>query len=195
MTTTELQDYGLRCLSRAVEQLRETGTPLQAFHVLQQDRTDVIFVPGDEMNDPVAKDNIAEAIRERIRETNARAYFMVGDAFISRVDPKDTAAVLKNRLRQRLGMTIEQAAQAGLCTVSEVLQVVCETRDEACIIMQEYIRDPQDNSKVMVVGEPEIKSGITGNGRFLGMFKPAAPGDYHGTPVKQNVKWQEIKVP
>ena len=143
---------------------------INAFHVISAKRSDVFVVPGDEMNDPKFKEALAKKIRAHIAETNAQACVLVSDAFVARVNPADKVAMAKERLRQNLGMNLEQGARAGLCEIREVVLISCETPQGACCMVQEYLRDPSNPLSVMIIGEPEITNDGPGTGRFFGMF-------------------------
>lgn len=186
MTYDELRQHAESLLRIAIDELRETGNPTNCFHLIGPDTTDVIVVAGDSMNNPRFKDSLALDLRQRITTMKATAYFMVTDMFLSRFRSDDKQAAMKERIRRALGLTIEQAAQAGLCEAQEAIGIVGETREGRSIqVMQEYLRNPTDSKQISIQGEPSIQEMAGGYGRFFKMFEPVKPGSLHDPSAVQ----------
>lgn len=179
---TDLRAMADEHMQRALAELRETATLNACYLVIADDGTDLFVADGASINDRDFKDALGKKLRARIAETNAYAYAMISDTFVARVAANDQQAMLKEKLRQRLGMTIEQAGKAGLLEVAEAITIRIETRvGRMAALVQEYLRDPADGSKIIIAAPPRYEEAdqSPGIGRFFGMFAPAAPGSYH----------------
>lgn len=155
MTIVELKDHAARMLDFGIEQIRTKGDLRQMFHLVCRDGTiEIIMVHGEVTNSEEAKRALGRLLKARVAAGEIEAVIQLSDTFwTSDMDPE------KDKIRQALDMTIEQAAKAGLCTLHEGILCVLQSPILYQTTVQEYKRDGE---RCELAGEPRTGSDENG---------------------------------
>lgn len=161
MTIEELQVLAEGMLEFGIAKLREKGQLLPMFHLVGPGVMEVMIITPEVNNDPVAMAEVGVGIKERISAGGVDALVMVGDTFVSRDLTRIKAMVM-----QSLGMSIEDAAKAGMCTATSAVRVKLESPIFHRDLMQRY--KVVDNDRIELLGPVEIDD--TGRAVHIGGF-------------------------
>jgi hypothetical protein len=175
LTIPALKALAQRTLDYGIERIRETGELMMTFTLVKRDGgIEMIGVDGETTNSGRRKDALAKTLKARVSEGQIEAILMLSDVFFA-----DDITPQAEAIRQQFGMTIEQAAAAGLCRRREAVYCILQSPILALWMKQEYRRD---GSRVELVGAPEVQDDASGDwqveagGRFTGFFPPVSAG-------------------
>lgn len=151
MTIVELKDHAARMLDFGIEQIRTNGDLRQMFHLVCRDGTiEVMLIDGRITNSEDAKRALGRQLKARVATGEIEAVIQLSDTYwTSDMDPE------KDKIRQALDMTIEQAGKAGFCTVHEGILCVLQSPILYQTTIQEYKRDGE---RCELAGEPRTGS-------------------------------------
>jgi hypothetical protein len=163
MTIEELKSFSANALNHAVKILTSTGSLGQIFHLIRRTGAhEVIGVSGEITNSDAAKNGLAATLRQRIAKYgDVEAVIMISDVFWAEITPE------KARMKKLLGLNVEQAEAAGLCTKSEAIIVMLESPILQQLTRQMYERG--SDGKINLKGAPVIADNTSG-GKFEGRF-------------------------
>lgn len=166
-TIEELRDLVRRILGEATEELLRTGSVFQRFYLVRKGGgMDLVLIDSDITNDEKEKSALGKGLRRIVEGGEIEAVVMASDVFYA----KDIAPEA-NKVREALGLNIEQAHAMGLCEKREALLVTLESPIFAGLARQEYRRE---GGRPALDGEPLIVDGENcrfGAGRFSGVFR------------------------
>ncbi len=163
MTIAELKAFAARRLDDAIEDIRKTGELRQVFYLVKRGGgMDTYLLAADVTNDEDAKRQFGQQLKARVAAGDIEAVVHVSDSFLAEIEPE------KNAVRKALGLTIKQAADAGLCTAREAVLCIVESPILYQVASQEYRRG---GGRVELAGDPAIASDEDGRplkipGRF-----------------------------
>jgi hypothetical protein len=162
MTIEELKSFSANALNHAVKILTSTGNLGQIFHLIRRTGAHEVMGVSGETNSDAAKNGLAAMLRHRIAEYgDVEAVIMISDIFFAEITPE------KAKIKELLGLNVEQAEAAGLCTKSEAIMVMLESPILQQMTIQMYERG--HHGKVTLNGAPVITDNTTG-GKFAGRF-------------------------
>jgi hypothetical protein len=172
MTTEELQRCAREAFDYGVATILRTGQLHMQFHLVKRDGG-VEFVIADDSvtNNEGVKAKLAQELRERAKKGELVAIIHLSDSYFAEVTP------MKDKIREELGLTVKQAADAGLIEAREAVMCILQSSILRMHLQQEYRRREDDTCEL--VGEPIILSdadGTLGKGtaaRFNGLFAEA----------------------
>lgn len=143
------------------------GSLSHQFHLLCQDHEEIVVAEGKVTNDPQAKYQFGRALRARVARGDVLAVLMLSDTYYSRdMTPE------RERMRRGFGMSLKQAADAGLCTVVEAVVVSVESPILLWMGMRAYRRVEGPEGKGTVIewtGEMDVMTNSQGEGNLKGM--------------------------
>jgi hypothetical protein len=171
MTIEELKTLSAHALDHAVGVLTSTGDLSQMFHLIRRSGAhEIIGVAGEITNSERAKGGLSAMLQDRIAACgDVEAVIMVSDVFYADISPE------KAKVKELLGLNIEQAEAAGLCTKAEAVIVTLESPILQQLTRQMYERGP--DGKVTLKGAPVITDNTIGGkfaGRFMGFLRQPA---------------------
>lgn len=175
MTVEKLTALAERLLSFGVEIIQKNGGDLhQQFHLVHPDGGIEIIVIGgcdDPANWDQAKTDISKMIRAKVKESRIVAVMMLSDTWYAPMNGEQA------QLKQRLGLSISEMAELGLCEASEAVYVSLESPVFIWMGRQSYKRSGQT---IDLVGDRVIESSIADptlgvGGRFSHIFRTAGP--------------------
>jgi hypothetical protein len=166
MTTDELKRLAETMLKFGVERMLEHGDLQQMFNLVRHDGAmELVTLDGAISNNARGKDMVAATMRRKLATGNHAAVLMLSDAFWARTTPE------QEKIRQELGLNVEQAAAAGLCEKHEAVICTVESPFYHQQARQGYRREDgrivlDGTVETMGSDDPTYKS----SGRFFGMF-------------------------
>ena len=170
MTIDELKDLSEFVLKSGVETLQKKHGDLCArFHLVKADGgLDIVFIEGDLINQPTAKEIMAREIRRRAAAGELQAVVLLSDVFVGRMSEQN------EQIRRRLGLNVEQSAELGLCKRQEAVMVSLDSPFYRRIVTQDYTR----RGREIELGErkemDDTKPGSRASGRFMSFFNHEA---------------------
>lgn len=169
MTITELRNTVQELFDYGVQQIRENGQLSLTFWLIRHDGIrEVVFLEGDAINDENAKRELGLALRTRVAAGDIQAVIMVSDIYYTEDLTPEAETV-----RRMFHMTIEQAANAGLCTKAEAVAASLESSIINLTLRQGYRRT---SAGIELVGTVVSTCDVDGTGRtlparFSGLFQ------------------------
>jgi hypothetical protein len=172
VTIAELKDHAARTLDHGIERLKRDGELMQMFHFVRRDGVlEVVMIDGAITNDENAKHQLGRRLKARVAAGDIEAVIHLSDMYwTSDMEPE------KDKIRQALGMTVEQAGRAGFCTVHEGVMCLLESPILHQCAKQEYRRD---GDRIELVGSPWVASDEDGSIQIL-------PGRFNFFPYAAN---------
>ncbi len=171
MTIPELKEQARMAFDFAVQRMRENNGDLnQMFHLVRRDGSvEILLIEGAISNSEDEKLNLSRLIRARVATGDIEAVIMMADAFVASITPEN------DEIRRALKMNVAEASAFGLCEKQEAVIVIMESPIYQQMLQQIYRRDPEDGTKITLVGEPEIKDSSDPHvcmmpARFTGYF-------------------------
>jgi hypothetical protein len=163
MTIDELKAFAARVLDESVERMRKEGDLHQSFYLLHRaGGFDFVLATADVTNSEPAKAALARKLRARIAEAgDIEAVVMVSDIWQTIITTEQA------KIQRALGLTVEQAGKAGLCTVTEAIMVTLESPIYRQLARQNYKRE---GAKIVLTGAPEIEDDVRPTVGFTGRF-------------------------
>lgn len=174
MLTEEIKARARSLADEAIIEIRTSGNLYGRVVILSPDGREE-SIPFD-ADSPQDKTRIGDAVRKRVNEAHAEAVFLVTDAWVGKF--AQTSEGVRNRMiHQALNLSVRQSAAAGLCEAQEQVLVSAEAvGDNGFVVMQPYLRHP-DNSKEVIVMDRIEQETMPMQGRLGGWF-----GTEKGTP-------------
>lgn len=175
LTIDQLRDLARRTMDFGIDKITKDGDLCQMFYLVRADGSmDVVVVEGGITNDENAKRALSITLKARVAAEGFLAVIMLSDVFFTENLSKES-----DKLRQLLGLTIKQAADAGLCEITEAIIVSLESPIFYLILRQKYRRD---GDCIELLGERTEEDDSSGNGikprraRFTGFFPSRESG-------------------
>jgi hypothetical protein len=162
VTIDELKAFAAETLDRVVSMMQKDGELHQHFYLVHRaGGLDILVITPEITNSEAAKAQLARDIRTRIAEGDVEAVVMVSDIFQTVMTSEQA------KIHRALGLTVEQAGKAGLCTVTEAIMVTLESPIYRQLARQNYKRE---GAKIVLTGAPEIEDDVRPTVGFTGRF-------------------------